>query len=111
MKNCTDVLKLVEAVQIIIFVQIICNRQAVQVEVLFRVTQIVDYQNIFFSGIIQSLDNITADKSGSARNNNHVFSIIKLIMPDVDLPSKKGTISTLPPFFLTVSYPTISSAI
>ena len=39
MKNCTNVLKLVEAVQIIIVVQIICNRQAVQVEVLFRVIE------------------------------------------------------------------------
>ena len=82
MKNCTNVLKLVEAVQIIIFVQIIYNRQAVQVEVLFRVAQIVDDQNIFLSNIIQSLDNITADKSGYACNNNHVFSIIKLIMLD-----------------------------
>ena len=93
-----------------LFIEVIGITQSVEIEMLGGITQMIHNQDLFFAHLVQSFDQIAADETCSSGDNDHPCSLIFLMILVVEWPSRNGRTLTVPPFVVTVWYPTISSA-
>src|SRR3954468_23002491 len=77
--------------------------------------KIIDDQNLLLTCAVEFVDEIASDESGAAGYDDHLppscVAVSFLTMFVVENPSTVGTISTLPPYAMTSSWPTTVSMV
>ena len=102
-------LTIVDALNKIEPIHVVGNIQIGQVAHLASVGKVIYHQDVGLSALVESLDNITADKSGTTGYDNHAVPLIFSTMDVVECPSTNCKISTVPPFSITQRPPATSS--